>query len=55
MMHPRNAYASPPDFLGLARSYPTLRPQYVLVFDFQFVVSESGDAVEHLRWVGRPS
>ena len=33
VMHPRNAYASPPDFLGLARSYPPLRPQYVLAFE----------------------
>jgi hypothetical protein len=32
VMHPRNVYARAPDFLGLARRYPPLRPQYVLTF-----------------------
>lgn len=31
-MHPRNAYASQPDFLDLARRYPPLRQQYVLFY-----------------------
>ncbi|KAF8438425.1 S-adenosyl-L-methionine dependent methyltransferase [Boletus edulis BED1] len=29
-MHPRNVYAHPPDFLGLARRYPPLRPHVFL-------------------------
>ena len=57
MMHPRNAYASPPNFLGLARGYPTIRSQYVLVFHFQFVVSGDGwtlNLCHHPRWDGYP-